>query len=124
MTRPVGRPLSHFRKWSAPAYDEVRLRSGISREEAGELAQEIHARLLATVSVKAIRSYGLDNPYMSEDARLCMVNEAMRLQRGVRQRTRSERAACGIYIRRRVTNWAAHGERVRAGLQPRVREMA
>jgi hypothetical protein len=64
--------------WGACLYDEVRERCGMSREEAVESAWAIRDRLEPMVGMRAVMVNRLDNPYMTEDARLCLINELLR----------------------------------------------
>jgi hypothetical protein len=79
--------------WALRQYDSVRERSGISREEAVERAWAIRERLEPVIGKALVMINGLDNPFMSEDARLCILNEVLRRKSGQVQFTREQRYA-------------------------------
>lgn len=63
--------------WVQPQHDSVRAISGLSHDEAIERAGSLRERY-GYLGRRIICRNKLDNPYMTEDARACIVNELLR----------------------------------------------
>jgi hypothetical protein len=72
------------RQWARPYYDEIRERAGMHRDEAVERSEEIREQIQPAFAfmgrnwLRGICINGVDNPYMSEDARKVIVNDVLR----------------------------------------------
>jgi hypothetical protein len=66
------------RRWLAPRYHELRRASSLRGEQIAQRALFLARQLRHTLPRPAILFWNLDNPYMAEEARRVMVNDAIR----------------------------------------------
>jgi hypothetical protein len=67
--------------WGACLYGRHQKKSRMTPEEAVQRAMWLRAEMLGRFSLAVITIHGLDNPYMSEHARLTMLADARRTAR-------------------------------------------
>jgi hypothetical protein len=70
----------HSCVYLSPIYDEQRNRSLLTRDAVVARAERIRERLLREFSPKRIMLNRLDNPYMTDLARMVLVNDMRRKQ--------------------------------------------
>lgn len=72
-----GLPLYPVEKWAA--YTELQKIRRVIAHQAIERSRELRNRYESDYGLETITIFGLDNPYMSHDARLVMLNDCERI---------------------------------------------
>lgn len=68
--------LVMYCRYSGREFEDIREERGWSKEKAFRESRKIHKRLIGRhVPARAILDYGLANPFMTEDARKCLIND-------------------------------------------------
>jgi len=77
MSRNSGIERYSVERWSK--YHDLQKIKGFGPSVAVELAALLRKRFGKWYSVETITTYGLDNPYMTDDARQVMLNDRQRI---------------------------------------------
>lgn len=70
-------PLYPVERWAT--YPELQRLWQLTAHQAIERCRDLRHHFAGAHSVETITIYGLDNPYMSDDARLVMLNDCERI---------------------------------------------
>ena len=66
------------RKYGTEKYEWLHLKTGLSPRKAVELAESLRAEFAKEFRYRSIASWGLANPFLSQEARQILVNDARR----------------------------------------------